>query len=340
MKRISILLLLVCAACTNLQVQPHLPPSQQPQLTSNALVTSDGAKLPLRAWLPKSSPQAVIIALHGMNDYSHAFEMPGTYLSKQGIAVYAYDQRGFGATANTGIWAGEDNLTSDLSDMIRVLRQRHPGKKLFVIGESMGGAVAITAFSRPGFPQVDGVVLSAPAVWGGGAMNPIYRASLWLLAHAMPDKILTGQGLRIQASDNIPMLRELGKDPLVIKRTRADSILGLVRLMDKGQENLRTLGIPVFVIYGKHDEVIPPEAVAAALRNIKTGTVFALYPKGYHLLLRDLSRDVPNGDIAAWIKDTPLPSGHRTDIAQWQQSLAAPEPSTGKSSHRRKAIDK
>src|SRR5262249_47536372 len=42
--------------------------------------------------------RAVILALHGFNDYSHAFAMPGPLWAEQGIATYAYDQRGFGGT--------------------------------------------------------------------------------------------------------------------------------------------------------------------------------------------------------------------------------------------------
>ncbi len=64
------------------------------------------------------TPKAMIIAVHGFNDYSNAFESTGGVFQKlpTAIAVYAYDQRGFGgAAASPGIWAGEDNLVSDLA---------------------------------------------------------------------------------------------------------------------------------------------------------------------------------------------------------------------------------
>lgn len=294
---------LFCVACANPQVQEFVLKRQAPELQQDVLIASDGARLPLRSWLPAGAPKpkAVIIGLHGMNDYSNAFAMPGEFLSKQGIAVYAYDQRGFGASPNVGIWPGEDNLVSDLRDMVTVVKKRHPHAQVYVMGESMGGAVAIATFSRADAPPVDGVILSAPAVWGGEAMNPFYRGSLWVVSHIAPEKVFTGEGMKIMASDNIPMLRELGRDPLVLKGARADSLLGLVRLMGEGYDNMHTLKVPLLVLYGDNDQVIPKAAVEGALSSVHTPALFAYYPKGYHMLLRDLNRDVPAQDVYRWM---------------------------------------
>ncbi len=317
MKRfLTALACLLCVACADPQVQEFSAKRHEPVLQLDALVASDGARLPMRSWLPKAAPKAVIIGLHGMNDYSNAFTLPGEFLSRQGVAVYAYDQRGFGASPNAGIWPGEDNLVSDLWDMVTVLKKHHPQTPVYVMGESMGGAVAIAAFSRADAPQVDGVILSAPAVWGGEAMNPFYRSTLWLVSHIVPDKIFTGEGLKIMASDNIPMLRELGRDPLVLKGSRADSLLGLVRLMGAGYDNMHTLRVPMLVLYGDNDQVIPKAAVQSALSTVHTPATFAYYPKGYHMLLRDLNRDVPAQDVTGWLLSdrAALPSGLLWDL--------------------------
>ncbi len=314
------LLLLCCVACAEPQVQQRGIEAQSTSLTSNVLQTSDGQQLPLRAWLPKqATPKAVVIALHGMNDYSHAFEMPAALMNEQGIAVYAYDQRGFGGAVGRGIWAGENNLVADLRDMVILLKARYPKTPLFVMGESMGAAVAIAACSKPDFPAVNGVILSAPAVWGGDSMNIFYRASLWTMAHVMPAKILTGEGLHILASDNIPMLRELGRDSLVLKGTRMDSIYGLVQLMGKGYEGMKELRVPALILYGQNDQVIPPEAIEGAIKEVPQQHKLAYYPAGYHLLLRDLHRDIPTYDAIAWmLNQTPLPSGYEQDASHWK----------------------
>ena len=98
----------------------------------------------------------------------------------------------------------------------------------------MGAAVAIVGASGTAGaerPVADGYILMAPAVWGRGDMNVFERAALWMTYHLAPGWKLSGSSLRILASDNIEMLRALGRDPLVIKETRVDTIHGLVDLM-------------------------------------------------------------------------------------------------------------
>ena len=61
-----------------------------PQVTDEVLVARDGAKLPLRRWDAQgAAPRAVIVALHGMSDYSNAFDMPGKVWAKLGITTLA-----------------------------------------------------------------------------------------------------------------------------------------------------------------------------------------------------------------------------------------------------------
>src|SRR5205814_80154 len=77
-------------------------PKPVPRFAGRGFVTADGTVLPLRQWLPAGPVKAVILALHGFNDYSNAFEGPGDAWAKRGIATYAYDQRGFGAAPERG----------------------------------------------------------------------------------------------------------------------------------------------------------------------------------------------------------------------------------------------
>ena len=67
-------------------VPPNGPP-REPQLAEKAFIANDGTMLPLRTWLPVGKPAAVILALHGFNDYSNAFAAPGEEWAKHGIAT-------------------------------------------------------------------------------------------------------------------------------------------------------------------------------------------------------------------------------------------------------------
>ena len=82
-----------------------------------------------------------------------------------GITTLAYDQRGFGLSPNPGIWAGAETMRADLNDALMAARARYPGVPVFALGESMGGAVVLTALALDAPPPADGIILVAPAVW-------------------------------------------------------------------------------------------------------------------------------------------------------------------------------
>ncbi len=285
------------------------------RLLSDLFITDDGIELPLRNWLPEHKPyKAIIIALHGFNDYSYFFQMSGEYFRQQGIASYAYDQRGFGASPDRGLWAGVDAYADDLALFVRLISEQHPGLPIYLLGQSMGGAVVIVNVARSVHPQVSGVILVAPAVWSRDTMPWYQQLVLWTLAHITPWLTITGEGVEVTPSDNIEILRGLARDPLVIKETRVETIYGLVNLMDAAQASTSTLRSHL-LLYGEKDDIIPKQPTYQFLRNLKEknrgkGTV-AFYKNGYHMLLRDLQAQVAWDDINAWIMATnmPLPSG-------------------------------
>lgn len=318
MKALTLILLILLNTALFGCMPKTYPPGKKSnvaQLANGLYLTEDGAYLPLRQWLPSSEPKAVLIALHGFNDYSHFFDSPGKYFSSQGIACFAYDQRGFGAAPKRGLWAGEEAYSNDLKTLVNLLKKHYPDRPMYLLGESMGGAIVITAMSGKEMPEVDGIILSAPALWARSTM-PWYQTSLlWTLAHSVPWMSLTGKSVHVTPSDNIEMLRSLGRDPWVIKGTRVETIYGLTNLMDKAYISATALHGNTLMLYGEKDEIVPKKPTYNFLRKFLEANMsekkVAFYEQGYHMLLRDLHASTTWKDIVAWIRDNPkkLPSG-------------------------------
>lgn len=318
----AVSLLLALSGCMPMAYPPGVK-TKTAELREKVFLTEDGVGLPVRRWLPKERPHAVLVALHGFNDYSHFFALPGEYLSKQGIACFAYDQRGFGAAPKRGLWAGNDTYSHDLHVFTQLVRQRYPRQPIYLLGESMGGAIVITAMRQGLLSDVAGTILVAPALWARSTMPWYQTGLLWTLAHSMPWLTLTGKGLGVMASDNIEMLRALGKDPWVIKGTRVETLYGLTDLMDQAFNSALSLQGDILLLYGEKDEIIPKKPTALFLRQLlasdKAQETVAVYPNGYHMLLRDLQAHIAWGDIAAWIGGGQgrLPSGADNHGKQW-----------------------
>lgn len=312
---LALLLCVLISACVPV-VRAGGPALEAPQI-AEFFTAADGEKLSYRSWRPDNPghaypPKAAIVAVHGFNDYSKAFERAARYWADRGIATYAYDQRGFGGNYPRGLWAGHETMVADLNGFATAVRNRHPGVPLYLLGTSMGGSVVIAALGSPDPPDVDGAIVVAPAAYGREVLPLPYATGLWLAAHTVPWFTVTGRGLGRVASDNIPMLLELGRDVRVIKETRIDALYGFVELNDAMLAVAPELSTPLLFLYGEKDEIVVPEATLALLDRLPDDIVtLAIYEKGYHMLLRDLPAEAVYADVASWIfnPERPLPSG-------------------------------
>lgn len=321
-------LLLLMSACSNPKYQTR-PDTvlDNGRLTDSSAIMSDGYVLPIKTWSATDKPTAVVLGVHGFNDYSNAFEAAAHSFADDLITTYAIDQRGFGATEQHGIWAGYATLQSDLIATVNLLCEKHADLPLYLLGESMGGAVIISAAQQFERTCIQGVILSAPAVWGWQTMPWWQTVPLRLLAHTLPALKVSAEGLDIHPSDNDEMLLALGRDPLIIKETRIDAIYGLTDLMEAAMVNSEALKMPALILYGEHDEIIPSAAFCQMLNILPDRAAshwrMILYPDGYHMLTRDLQAEVVIWDMITWIHNqkTGLPSGQ--EVVQGDSRLSA-----------------
>jgi alpha-beta hydrolase superfamily lysophospholipase len=301
-------------------------------VAAERFVSFDGAELGLSAWLPAEGvePSAVIIGLHGMNDYANTFYLAGPWFAERGVALFAYDARGFGRSPNRGVWAGERLLTEDLRTAVMVARRTYPNAKIVVMGDSMGAAEAVATFGARNAPHVDRLVLVAPAVWGWSTLPDQYALALWVGAHTFPWRAVQpprNVTRRISASDNREALLQAGRAPHMIWTTRIDAVYGLVNLMETASERIANLDGDVLFLYGARDQIIPRSSAVAAARRLPSSARMAYYENGWHWLLRDMQREVVYADILAFIEnaDAALPSQAPSLLPVVQASARASE---------------
>ena len=318
MKRTVVLcLLMTLGACAPMMVQQAERADltfQGPRLESDAVVSFDGARLGLSTWQATSEPWAVIIGVHGMNDYANAFHLAAPWWASQGVTTIAYDQRGFGRSPGRGIWGGEDLMVEDLRTVAALVRAKYPKAIIAVAGESMGGAVAIEAFTSDRPPTADRLVLLSPAVWGWSSQPLPNKTALWFAAHVTASKVyepphwLTS---RVSPTDNREELRAMGRDPMMVWGARSDTLYGLVRLMQHAWDSADKLAAPTIYFYGAHDQIIPKSAAFTAAKRLKPEVRTAYYPNGWHLMTRDLQGPKAWADILSFVRGpaAALPSG-------------------------------
>lgn len=263
------------------------------------LRAADGSPLAVSRW-EAEEPRAVLVAVHGYGDYGPStFSEAGEYWAEEGITTIAYDQRGFGRNPSRGFWPGAEALVDDLREVVRQVRAEQPCLPLVVLGHSMGGGVALAAAPEM---EIDGLILAAPAIWGGAALNPFYRIAAWTAASIVPERRFTGEGVvRIQASDNIEMLRALGRDPLYLSPPSAREIWGLVRVTDLAAAASDKADPPSLLLLGEKDQIVPQSSVLAIYDRLAGPGEKIFYPDGWHLLFRDLEAERVWRDVRDWV---------------------------------------
>ena len=301
------------AACAPAVQSPDKPGAAfvGPHLEKDAFVSFDGARLGLSRWeVETGEPWAVIVGLHGMNDYGGAFHLAGPYWAKDGVATYAFDQRGFGRSPQRGIWGGDALMTQDLRTLTALLRARYPKAILAVVGESMGGAVASEAFAADQPPAADRLVLLAPAVWGWSSQPLPNKTALWFAARLAPSSVIKPPSwvtAKVKATDNREELIRMSRDPQLIWGARSDTLYGLVGLMERAWSSIGKVRAPTLYLYGYNDEVIPKTATFEAARRLKPDDRSGYYRDGWHLLLVDKQAERVWKDVEGFIRDPAAP---------------------------------
>jgi acylglycerol lipase len=183
----------------------------------------------------------------------------------------------------------------------------------------MGGAIAMVASARGAIAPADGIILVAPAVRGSASLGPVATGAMRLLANTVP--WLAGQSgaYGIRPTDNIALLRDFSRDPLVLRGPRVDMAWGLIGLMDEAVAAAPGIDQPTLVLIGGRDILVPDGAMAGMLARLPPADLarrrVAVYENGWHMLLRDLDAARVQTDVAHWVISRhgdpaePLPSG-------------------------------
>lgn len=287
------------------------PAATTPQPAVSSMTTFPGFK----SWInPNVSPVAAMLCIHGLGLNSGAYDDFGTRMSNKGVLVYAFDMHGFGewTKLKNGDSLDFEQSLADIKQALTQIRNEHPGLPVFLLGESMGGAIVLRACSE--YPAlIDGLISSAP----GGERYKQRLTNLEVGVHLLtrPRKQFDiGTDIVDQATKNEGLRKLWQSDPLSRLDLSAVQLLKFQVFMNKSDDDVKKINAtPVLFLQGTLDRLVKPDDTFDVFNKISSvrKTFFGL--RSEHLVIEygRAKTDAYNVKITTmisnWMKDALSP---------------------------------
>jgi len=255
-----------------------------------------------RCWLPDGTVKAVILVAHGLGEHIGRYTNLVNNVVPLGYAVYGLDHQGHGRSEGTRIFVNRfQTYLDDLKTFYDMVRKDNPGIKIILYGHSMGGLIA-AAYTLQHQAEIDGLVVSAPALKEGESITPATKAMAKILSVITPK-------LGVQALDSAylshdkTVVEAYDKDPLVY-RGKITARLGseMFSTMSKVEAQMTSITLPLLILQGSDDKLVN-EAGAKMLYE-KAGSkdkTLKIYDGFYHEVHNEPGNARVFADLENWL---------------------------------------
>lgn len=226
-------------------------------------------RTPCAVWTdPKAPPWAAVLCVHGFGLNSQSFGALGQHLAALGIETYAIDVRGFGSWANA---KGHESVNFqaallDVKNTLQSIRHAHPDLPVYLLGESMGGAMVLQAAAL--FPdQIDGVVASVPSPSRYQQKTTSVKVAVHLVAKNRP---MNMSKTVVQKATDDPELQSLwDTDPMMRTIVKPTELVSFQRFMNQTKKSVKAIDdTPVLIVQGTQDKLVKPTGTVELFHNI------------------------------------------------------------------------
>jgi alpha-beta hydrolase superfamily lysophospholipase len=252
-------------------------------------------------WTPDGPPRGTLLICHGLGEHGRRYDHVAQRLGGLGFVVAVPDHRGHGRSG--GPRAGLKRFADYTDDLTSVLAEvRRPELPVFMLGHSMGGAIALD-YALNHQSELAGLVLSGAAVQAGDDQPKAVLAIAKVLGKVLPS-LPTARLDSAGISRDPKVVAAYDADPLVFRgKIPAGLAGGLVSIMDSFPKRLPQLTIPLLVLHGAEDKMTNPagsdlviELAGSADKTQKK------YDGLFHEIFNEPEQDAVLNDVATWLE--------------------------------------
>ncbi len=244
---------------------------------------------PCIGWVsPLVKPRLALLCIHGLGLYSGSYQAFGNQMARLGIVTYAIDVRGFGS------WKKSDGHTNidlkaclnDVRSALEAIRQANPGLPVFLLGESMGGAIALRVASL--YPDlIEGLISSVPAGERFQQKKTDLKIALEYLK-GRNKQFDVGTKLVAQATQNEKLRQDWSSNPLDRMNLSPNELIQFQSFMNDNHIAAKNVtDDPVLFVQGTQDKLVKPEGTWELFNELTTPDKYFFAVPSEHLIFEE-----------------------------------------------------
>jgi alpha-beta hydrolase superfamily lysophospholipase len=269
------------------------------------IISDDGVKIFYRHY-PAESEKARMVIAHGLGEHSGRYENVVEHMLPKGVSVWVPDHRGHGQSeGNRGHVLNFAQYLSDLRLCVDLAGEDRPnGMKLFLLGHSMGGLIALN-FAQESPDSIDGVIASSPALGMAIEISRFKKTLASLMSCIWPGMTLSNELDAVDISHDPKVVAAYKTDPLVHDRVSARFFTEFLVAMETAHNRAARLKIPILLQVAGDDKLVNPRSSTQFFESLDLeDKTLHIYENGYHEIyneVENLQTEVFK-DLESWVE--------------------------------------
>lgn len=266
-----------------------------------SLQSSNGEKLWGQVWEPGEKAQAVVVLVHGLGEHIQRYQHVADMLNAKGIALLGFDQQGHGKTGGKrGVINSAEGLMEDISQAIKLAKERYPGLPVFLYGHSMG-ALEVLYYGLNGPERPAGILATSPAL-DVASMSKAQRGLVGLLKNILPD-LAVNNGLPIDGlSRDAASNQAYRVDPLVHPKASVRLAAFMMEAAEDVMAKANEWDVPLYLAHGSADPICPVAGSDQFAQRLGSKVTYRRWDGFYHETHNEPEKDVVIGAMLDWVE--------------------------------------
>ncbi|MFH1460266.1 MAG: lysophospholipase [Candidatus Omnitrophota bacterium] len=255
-----------------------------------------------KKWIADQT-DALVLLVHGMGAHFDRWQDLALFLKSNNLSSFGLDLRGFGQTP--GLRGHVDSFKiyyEDIKKLRKIMQNEHPGKKIFILGESMGAVISFSLCLQCK-ELFDGIICVSPAFKSVLKFNPLVLAFIYLCLLIYPRKQFLIPFSSSMCTQDVEYLEKMDQDQREHRLATSRLLFNLVLAQTKSILFKNKLKISTLFLVAANDSIVSTpmsEKIFQGL-SIKDKEI-KKYPDMYHALTIDINRKCVFEDIKNWMK--------------------------------------